>query len=477
MAQETRAISSISEAANKRARKLSKRRAKKPVEEGSSGHVLLLEIENLIEKPVLANVPFERFQEIEVKISYLSSSGDGIGLVCNDQYAVVVPFTLPGDIVKAKLHFLADTYALADFLEVISPSEDRDDTLIKCPYFAKCGGCQYQMLSYDKQLLQKKRVVEKAFQYYSKLDSSLLPAIKDTVGSPLQYNYRTKITPHFDVPKGGTKGPLIIGFQEKGRRRVMDIEECPIATKTINEEYPKIIEDVQSRANTFKRGATILMRDSATEDGKHCVITDHKMIVREQFGDLSFTFPAGAFFQNNNSILEKFTSYVREQLLNPFGRKEHQRPKYFVDAYCGSGLFSVACSKGFLSVIGVEISADSVRYAEENAKRNNVSNATFIVGQAEKIFSSIETPPNETAMVIDPPRKGCDQSFLNQLLEYSPYRIVYISCNVHTQARDVGFLLSQEKGRSYKIDEIRGFDLFPQSHHVESILTLTKVVS
>ncbi|EPX74557.1 tRNA methyltransferase Trm2 [Schizosaccharomyces octosporus yFS286] len=465
----------VPEISNKRARKLSKRRAKKPVEEGSAGHVLQLDIEGLLEHPPLSNIPFERFQEIEVDIVYLSSSGDGIGLVLEGRYAVVVPFSLPGDRVKAKLHFLAETYALADFLEVLTPSKDRDDNLIGCKYFGKCGGCQYQMLPYEKQLQQKKKVIEKAFRYFSKLDPSKLPQVESTVGSPLQYNYRTKITPHFDVPKGGTNGPLTIGFQEKGRRRVLDIEECPIATKKINESYPKIIGEVQDRASTYKRGATILMRDSMNDDGEHSVITDHKAIVTESFGDFKFVFPAGAFFQNNNSILPDFTGYVRKQLLNPFGHENYQKPKYFVDAYCGSGLFSVACSEGFDSVIGVEISADSVHYAKENAQRNNVSNTNFIVGEAEKIFSSIETPSAETAMVVDPPRKGCDQVFLNQLLEYGPSRVVYISCNVHTQARDVGYILHHELGKNFKIDEIRGFDLFPQSHHVESILTLTKL--
>lgn len=137
-------------------------------------------------------------------------------------------------------------------------------------------------------------------------------------------------------------------------------------------------------------------------------------------------------------------------------------PRYLVDAYCGSGLFTVTCGEGFEKVVGVDVSGEGVAYARKNAELNNIKNAEFIVGEAENIFQMIKFPGSETTVIIDPPRKGSDKKFLDQLLDLAPKRIVYISCNVHTQARDLGYLLQHDKGVGYKIDSIRGFDFFPQ---------------
>ena len=149
-------------------------------------------------------------------------------------------------------------------------------------------------------------------------------------------------------------------------------------------------------------------------------------------------------------------------------------PNYLVDAYCGSGLFSITCSENVSKVIGVEVSADSVKFARHNAQLNNIGNAQFIVGKAEEIFKDINTPPEQTSVILDPPRKGCDDVFLNQLSAYNPAKIVYISCNVHSQARDVEwFLNNTENGAKYEVESIKGFDFFPQTHHVESVAVLS----
>jgi tRNA (uracil-5-)-methyltransferase len=163
-----------------------------------------------------------------------------------------------------------------------------------------------------------------------------------------------------------------------------------------------------------------------------------------------------------------------------------ESPKFLVDTYCGSGLFSVTCSKGFQSVIGVDVSEGSIKCARENAKANDVANAKFIYGNAEKIFEFVKSPADLTAVVIDPPRKvcylskgnmltekGCDDQFLDQLLELSPRVIVYVSCNVHSQARDIAQLLNDGKAK-YKVVSIRPFDLFPQTFHMESIVTVVR---
>jgi tRNA (uracil-5-)-methyltransferase len=264
---------------------------------------------------------------------------------------------------------------------------------------------------------------------------------------------------------------------------------------------------IRRSIGSYKKGATLLLRDSlvipttgsspedsikavskttgsdATVDAlsnsleRHVCITDHKAIVRERVGRFLFEFPAGSFFQNNNSILEPFTSYVRDVVLGTPGPV----PTHLVDAYCGSGLFSITLSPHFSRIAGVEISADSIRYARHNASLNNVpeGRCTFHAGQAEAIFDSVKDyPPAQTVVVIDPPRKGCDTAFMAQLLAFGPATVVYVSCNVHTQARDVGIMLKRSEGGTdgrYKLESLRGIDLFPQTAHVESVAVLRKL--
>lgn len=184
---------------------------------------------------------------------------------------------------------------------------------------------------------------------------------------------------------------------------------------------------------------------------------------------LYFEFTSGEFFQNNNSILPIIINYVKSNL-----KLSDTEPNYLVDAYCGSGLFSITCSSKVSKVIGVEISAESIKFAKINAIKNNISNAKFIVGKAEEIFASIDTPNDQTSVILDPPRKGCDDVFLNQLSDYNPAKIVYISCNVHSQARDIEWFINNTgNGHKYQVESIKGFDFFPQTHHVESVAVLT----
>jgi tRNA (uracil-5-)-methyltransferase len=299
-----------------------------------------------------------------------------------------------------------------------------------------------------------------------------VPEIEPTVGSPLQFEYRTKLTPHFDVPRGGLKTPPTIGFGQRGRKAVVDIEECAIGTNVLNSgltaERAKVLDTYQR----YKKGATLLLRESleTLESEKRKCITSTKATIYEKVGKYRFEYPAGHFFQNNNSILPLVTDYVRENIILPATGKP---PKYLVDTYCGSGLFAVTCAGDAESVIGVEISKESVQYAERNATLNNLKNATFIVGQAERIFEQVKNNPSETSIIIDPPRRGCDKAFLDQLLDFKPSKVVYVSCNVHSQARDIEYILTSDQGKDYSVESIRGFDFFPQTHHVESVAVLS----
>jgi tRNA/tmRNA/rRNA uracil-C5-methylase (TrmA/RlmC/RlmD family) len=178
---------------------------------------------------------------------------------------------------------------------------------------------------------------------------------------------------------------------------------------------------------------------------------------------LRLHFLARDFFQNNPFILPAFTGYVREQAAATGAR-------FLVDAYCGSGLFALSCAPAFERVAGVELSATSVKFATENAAANGITNATFLAGDAGQIFAGLTFPSADTAVVIDPPRKGCDEAFLAQLFAYGPRAVVYVSCDPATQMRDLkGFLTA-----GYKLTAVQPFDLFPQTRHLECVITLVK---
>ncbi|EPS43314.1 hypothetical protein H072_2709 [Dactylellina haptotyla CBS 200.50] len=446
--------------------------------EGSAEEVLLKDIKWLLQNTHSngtppseeRNDPPQLFSQLEASVTMLASTGDGLAVSEDGTRVFVIPFTIPGDKALIKVVKNYPSYSTTDMLEIREPSRNRRDDLVFCKYFGKCSGCQFQMLSDDYQLEHKRQVVEKAMKNFSNLEPSLIPPVGKIMPSPLSKGYRTKLTPHFDGPRrGGFKedAPVPdIGFQLKGRNFVLDIEDCPIGTQPVRDGMKFQREHVQQNLHTFKRGATLLLRESTQrqfsraasgdqlphyEDTKSC-ITDSKAFVTEWVGNFKFSSPAGAFFQNNNSILPHFTDFIREQLYIPMASPEqgYVTNSYLIDAYCGS------------------------ESAKKNAKENGIQNARFITGNAESIFVNIDFPPEQTSVVIDPPRKGCDELFLSQLLSLSPKRIVYISCNVHTMARDIGWFVQQSSGRDYTIEKLGGFDFFPQTHHVEGYAVLSK---
>ncbi|KAJ6556644.1 S-adenosyl-L-methionine-dependent methyltransferase [Mycena vulgaris] len=451
--------------------------------------------------------PFEYHQELEMQVVALCSSGSALATSPESTrpWVVVVPFCLPGETIRVRVFRNARMHSLADLIEVVTPNpEFRDDSLVQCKYFASCAGCQYQMLPYEKQLDVKRDVVVKAYKNFSDLPQSAMPPIESTMPSPLQYNYRTKITPHFEAPtkqqrhdvnnpKNDTDKPewFNIGFNRVGTHKVMDIEDCPIATPIIRETLPAVRANAIKNLYTYKRGVSLILRDSlpptptpaptsdptdalAADLEKHICITDHRGTVREQVGPWLFDYPNGSFFQNNNAVLPSLTSYVQSRIAAAPG----PAPTHLVDAYCGAGLFAISLSPHFTTVAGIELSAESIRAATRNAELNGIpaSKVSFRAGDAADIFRTVgDFPPRGTVLLIDPPRKGCDEPFIKQLLEFRCRTVVYVSCNVHTQARDVGLILkaSGEDGRGrYVLESVRGFDLFPQTAHVESVAVM-----
>ncbi len=395
--------------------------------------------------------PYGYHEEIELDIETLTNMGQGLGRI--NEWVVMVRFALPGERVRARVYRNDKNFSEADLVEVITPSPSR--IAAPCPVFTECGGCQYQHFEYSAQLEWKTKQVKELLWHMVRIDHPVQPAI----ASPKEYGYRSKLTPHFEVPHKGR--PMTIGFLKAGTRsRHVEVKHCPLISDAMNETLTQVRADTyaQQEKKPFKKGGTLLIREHL--DG---VTTDPKETIREQVGDITFSFIAGEFFQNNPSILPAFTGYVRD-------KARDAGAKYLVDAYCGSGLFTLTAAKDFEKVVGIEISEQSIDYAVQNAAANEIENASFVLGDAASIFEQIEFAGNESAVVIDPPRKGSSEDFLNQLIAFGPRSVIYVSCNPATQMRDLQVLLAG----GYHIEEIQPFDLFPQTRHLECVVVLKK---
>jgi tRNA/tmRNA/rRNA uracil-C5-methylase (TrmA/RlmC/RlmD family) len=393
--------------------------------------------------------PFAYHQELDVRIESLTNEGAGVARV--DGWVIFVPFTLAGELVKCRVFRNHKNYSEADFVSVIEPAPNR--VTPQCPLFGQCGGCQYQHLSYEEQLLSKQRQVAELLKHMAKIEHPVCPVIP----SPVQYGYRSKITPHFQRPKEGGIGA--IGFlRARTRNAMVDVEQCPIAMPELNAQLASVRERARANSAEFKNGATLLMR--AADNG---VLTRPDEIAIEVVDGVRFEFQAGDFFQNNPFILPKFVRHAIDEAKATGAR-------HLVDAYCGSGLFAISAARDFESVIGVEISETAVKKAAHNAEINSLTNCRFIAADAQHVFKDVPHAGADTVVIIDPPRAGSSPEFLQQLFAFNPKGVVYISCNPATQMRDL--VLFTEAG--FKLGTVQPFDLFPQTKHLECVMTLSR---
>jgi tRNA/tmRNA/rRNA uracil-C5-methylase (TrmA/RlmC/RlmD family) len=430
--------------------------------------------------------PFPYHAEIELEVTTLTNLGVGLGRVAlpagvaepdaapGGGWVVMVPFTLPGERVRARVFRNHRNFSEADLVAVLGPAPERVGP--RCPLFGRCGGCQYQHLAYPAQLAWKRRQVAELLAHMAGIPDF---PVSPVVPSPREFHYRSKITPHFAPPRRPSAAPddagvpvaappVPIGFLRQGTRfDLVDVPQCPIATEAINARLTAVRADVHARQDSYVRGATLLLREAGG-----AVTTDYDAVITEEIPvddpprpPLRLHFLARDFFQNNPFILPAFTRYVRDQAAASGAR-------FLVDAYCGSGLFALAAAPAFERVAGVEVSESSVRFARENAAANGIANATFTAGDAASLFAGLDPAfrPADTAVVIDPPRKGCDESFLRQLFAFGPRAVVYVSCDPATQMRDLRHFLAA----GYTLTAAQPFDLFPQTRHLECVLVLRR---
>jgi len=393
----------------------------------------------------------------DVDITALDDLGRGVGHA--EGLMVRVPFTLPGERVRVRVWKKdpARLEADADLLEVLAPSPAR--VAPGCSLFGACGGCQFQHADYPAQLEWKAGLVRRHLGA-----AGLELNVAACAPSPRTYGYRSKITPHHEPPRPDR--PLTIGFLRIGRRHdVVDVERCPLATDGINAALPGLRAEITVAAAGRRRGASFLLREAASG-----VTTDPDARVTERVGAVSLEFFAREFFQNNPFLLPRMVDFVVDSAAATGATR-------LVDTYSGSGLFALAAAARFQDVVGVEVSAGAVVAARDNAARNGLDHVRFVQANSARIFGSLSpeatAAAGETAVIVDPPRKGCDEAFLAQLIAFGPRVIVYVSCNPESLARDLARLLPA----GFQATAIQPFDMFPQTRHVECVAVLRRTLT
>ncbi len=378
---------------------------------------------------------------VTINIESIAFGGEGVGRI--DNFVVFVPFTAPGDELTIEITQLKKKFVRGRILKIIKPSPMRATPL--CSYYENCGGCCYQHLKYEHQLEIKKKQVQEAFW---KIGRMAFPPVLEPIAAPKIYHYRGKAQYHAEVSSNGWE----IGFLDISGGKLLDIERCEIMEETINEKMPVLRKSKQLRGYDDAQ-LTIWSDFFAAQE------SENESIARVVKGK-NFLVPRDGFFQANLYLTDKL---VDEVCLLAAASEINT----LLDAYCGSGLFSIFLSSCAKHVIGIEINEKSVKYARINAENTGVKNAKFIHGDIENVLQEKFLPQGNKIdlIVLDPPRTGCEKTVLKAMIDLQPQKVIYISCNPVTQARDIKYL--NEYG--YNLQSLLPVDMFPQTEHIEVI--------
>jgi tRNA/tmRNA/rRNA uracil-C5-methylase (TrmA/RlmC/RlmD family) len=373
-------------------------------------------------------VPLKTGDHISVTIHDLAFGGEGVGRV--DDFVVFVPFVITGETVEAEITEVKKNFARAKLLRVTAPSPQRVEP--QCRYFTRCGGCQYQHLSYTEQLRVKHKQISDLFERVGKISPEKIAPV---TGCPQPYGYRNRIM--IRSQWNGRAKKLEIGFVGTDNRFVEDIEECKIAEPALNDQIKHV------RANPPPRGGL-------------------KFVLRVQ--PENWEVPKDSFFQNNYFLLPELVGTVR-------GFLRASGARHLIDLYCGVGFFGIEEAGAVESFVGVEYDALAVKAARQNAAARDIRNGEFISAKSEEALPELlkRFPADKTAVLLDPPRKGCWPSLLELLRSTRPAQVIYVSCHPATMARDLNILCGDGV---FELARVQPLDMFPQTQHVECVADL-----
>ena len=450
--------------------------------------------------------PVEKNKDYDIKIDNLGYEGEGVGKV--EGFTIFVPGALPGEEVNAKIVKVNKNFAYGKLNKIINPSPDRTEP--KCT-LKRCGGCNLMHLSYDAQLKFKRQRVIDSLERIGNIKN---PIVHDTIGMKNPYRYRNKA----QFPIGIKDGKVIAGFYALKSHEVIDTPSCLIQ----DEVSDKVMNIIKSWANKNE----VSVYDEKTGKGilRHVMVrkafkTNEVMVVlvtngydipyidelveilkndiqnlssivqninREKtnvvlgsknktiygkdtitdyIGDLKFNISPLSFFQVNPVQTEVLYNKALEYA-NLTGDET------VIDAYCGTGTISLFLAQRAKKVYGIEIVKEAVQDAKKNAQENNISNAEFITGKSEEVIPDLYNKGIKAdVIVVDPPRKGCDEELLRTIAAMKPKRVVYVSCDPGTLARDLRYLV--ENG--FDVAEVQPVDMFAMTGHVETVVLMSRV--
>lgn len=439
-----------------------------------------------------------------ITIHGTGSSGEGVGRY--EGFTVFVPYALPNETVQVKINLVKKNYAVGDIVSVMTPSAER--VYPQCEVYGNCGGCQLQHASYTEQLRLKTESVKAVIERIAKCDPELvLPCI----GPKAPWRYRNKM----QMPVSGTIGNIRMGFYQKGSHSIINHEHCPIQDAG-NDEIRKVCYEAMNELGIepydehSERGIirhivgrigkdewmVILVSRTASipresELVEHIVkglpkvtsiVVNHnpkqtnvilgptnrtlygKDQITDYIKDLSFQLSPHSFFQVN----PEQTTVLYDTALEFADLKGDET---VIDAYCGTGTISLFLAHKAKHVIGIEIVAPAIEDAKKNALRNGYENTEFIVGDAAVEMPRLYKQGIEPDVIVfDPIRAGCKEDVLHAAIGMAPQRIVYVSCNPSSMARDIEILTKY----GYKLVKVQPVDMFPQTYHTEAVSLLTR---
>jgi tRNA/tmRNA/rRNA uracil-C5-methylase (TrmA/RlmC/RlmD family) len=396
--------------------------------------------------------PLDRPNTVDVTIERIVGGGDGIGFAGG--MTVFVPLTAPGDTVRARITRRKGKVAWGTVAEVLDPSPQRITP--GCPYFGACGGCDFQQLGYEDQLAAKQGIVTDALRRIAKLTD--LPDVPITP-SPAPWRYRSRAEWQIDHARGA------VGYFAAGSHTVVDVETCPISAEPVQTLLTTLRDDVAAglvpeTAREY-RGVTGDLGSVLEPTGA----TDSREVSRTVLDD-TYRFSAACFFQANIPVTATMVAEV-----NAIADAAREAPGIAIDLYCGVGLFTLPLARRFPRVVGVESFRPAAEYAKRNLTAANLANAHIAAAPVEGWLASDHSPLGHVALLVfDPPRTGAGADVVAGMLRLKPAHIAAVSCDAATFARDLRGLLDA----GYRLETLRAFDLFPQTHHVEVIAHLVR---
>ncbi len=441
----------------------------------------------------------------EAEITAMSSDGNGIAKI--DGMVVFVPYTAVGDKLKIRIVKVQKNYSFGIIEEILQPSPDRVDD--HCPVYKKCGGCAFRHISYEAELRHKAEFVQSNLRRLGGLDPVMLPITP----SPLVQGYRNKA----QYPIREYDGKIEAGFFAKRSHRVISCASCDLQpaffeqileyTKQFLEEYhisaydeqtgkgkvrhlyirygevsgevmvclvvnserlPHAAEYVEGLLKVCPQVVSVVLNINREQNnvilGQKCITLYGKDTIEDTLCDVRFELSPLSFYQVNRQAAEKLYRLAAEMA-------QFEGNELLIDLYCGAGTIGLSMASKVRELIGVEIVPDAVENAKENAKRCGVENARFICADAKEAAAQLAAENlHPDVIVVDPPRKGCDLEVLQAIAAMAPKRLVMISCNSASLARDCKEL----EALGYHLEKAAPVDLFPRTTHVETVVLLSK---